>query len=106
MTTIFNKPARSVWLIGAMTFAITGLAAGQATNPPGGTDAQPRREPPPQAYQDCIGKKAGDLVQITTPREGNISATCTTSPKGLFARPEHPPCERDGSGKNQNNQNK
>jgi hypothetical protein len=58
-------------------------------------EARPHREPPPQAYDDCKGKKEGDTVQITTP-EGAMAATCAPSPKGLFARPEHPPRE-DGS---------
>lgn len=51
----------------------------------------PPREPPPQAYADCKDRKEGDKVQIVTPRNEKISATCTASPKGLFARPEHPP---------------
>lgn len=54
-------------------------------------DQRPPHEPPPQAYIDCKGKKEGDAVQITTPREKKIAAVCTTSPKGLFARPERPP---------------
>ena len=44
------------------------------------------REPPPQAYADCVGKKTGDIVQHTTP-EGKVAATCVDSPKGLVARP-------------------
>jgi hypothetical protein len=44
------------------------------------------REPPPQAYEDCRGKKAGDTVQHAT-REGMVAATCTESPNGLVARP-------------------
>jgi hypothetical protein len=56
-----------------------------------GNQRQARREPPPQAYEDCKGKKVGDVVQITTPHDEKISATCTDSPKGLFARPAHPP---------------
>jgi Spy/CpxP family protein refolding chaperone len=47
-------------------------------------------EPPPQAYEDCKGKKAGDTVQHTTP-EGKVAATCMESPKGLVARPNQPP---------------
>jgi hypothetical protein len=47
------------------------------------------REPPPQAYTDCIGKKTGDIVQHTT-REGKVAATCVDSPKGLVARPNRP----------------
>jgi hypothetical protein len=44
------------------------------------------RGPPPQAYEDCKGKKAGDTVQHTTP-EGKVTAACEESPKGLVARP-------------------
>jgi Spy/CpxP family protein refolding chaperone len=47
------------------------------------------REPPPGAYEDCKGKKAGDLVQHTTP-EGRVAATCVNSPQGLAARPSQP----------------
>jgi hypothetical protein len=47
-------------------------------------------EPPPQAYEDCKGKKAGDVVQHTTP-EGKVEATCVDSPKGLAARPNLSP---------------
>jgi hypothetical protein len=46
--------------------------------------------PPPQAYQDCRGKKAGDTVQHMT-REGKVTATCVDSPQGLVARPTQPP---------------
>jgi hypothetical protein len=52
--------------------------------PPGG------QGPPPQAYEDCRGKKAGDAVQHTTP-EGTVAATCVDSPQGLVARPNQPP---------------
>ncbi len=52
---------------------------------------RPHREPPPQAYEACKNKKEGVVVDIVTPREGKIRATCTMSPKGLFARPERPP---------------
>ncbi|MFZ6798422.1 hypothetical protein [Undibacterium sp. Di24W] len=56
-----------------------------------GDPGMPHREPPPMAYEACKAKKEGALVEIVTPREGKINATCTTSPKGLFARPERPP---------------
>ncbi len=46
-------------------------------------------EPPPQAYTDCAGKKAGESVQHSTP-EGKVAATCENSPKGLVARPTRP----------------
>lgn len=54
------------------------------TPPPGG------QGPPPQAYEDCRGKMAGDAVQHTT-REGTVAATCVDSPQGLVARPNQPP---------------
>jgi hypothetical protein len=47
-------------------------------------------EPPPQAYDDCRGRKTGDTVQHPT-REGKVAATCVESPKGLVARPNQPP---------------
>jgi hypothetical protein len=56
-----------------------------------GDPGRPHREPPPMAYEACKAKKEGTVVEIVTPREGKINATCTTSPKGLFARPERPP---------------
>ena len=65
-------------------------------------DQRPPHEPPPQAYVDCKDKKEGDKVQIVTPREEKISATCTVSPKGLFARPERPPHRNMGDGSNPN----
>ncbi len=49
-------------------------------------DAPSGHEPPPQAFEDCIGKKAGDTVQHTTP-EGKVTAICIDSAKGLVARP-------------------
>ncbi len=44
--------------------------------------------PPPQAYEDCIGKQAGDAVQHHTP-EGIVNAICESLPEGLVARPIH-----------------
>ena len=61
---------------------------------------RPPHEPPPQAYVDCKGKKEGDAVQIITPRDEKIPAVCTSSAKGLFARPEHPPRRDKESGDN------
>ena len=50
------------------------------------SQAQVGHQPPPQAYEDCKEKKAGDLVQHKT-REGVVPATCMESPQGLVARP-------------------
>jgi hypothetical protein len=56
-----------------------------------GTGMTPERHgPPPQAYEDCIGKKAGDSVYHMTP-QGKVSAVCVDSPRGLVARPNQPP---------------
>ncbi|MEI7431382.1 MAG: hypothetical protein WCL27_13085 [Betaproteobacteria bacterium] len=54
---------------------------GQAT---GNTDE--RGGPPPQAYDDCRGRKSGDTVQHNT-RDGVVAAICADSPNGLVARP-------------------
>jgi len=78
---------------GTLLLAIgsVGIATAQSGIP---TSAQPPspsagHEPPPQAYADCKGKKAGDTVQHTT-REGKEAAICEVSPNGLLARPKHP----------------
>ena len=77
----------------------TAIAQSSDNKPPPSQDGErgPRREPPPQAYEDCKGKKEGDIVQIVTPHKDKLSATCTASAKGLFARPERPP-RADGHG--------
>lgn len=55
------------------------------------TAARPQKHsPPPQAYEDCKGKKVGDTVLHTTP-EGKVEATCADSPDGLVARPKQHP---------------
>ena len=76
-----------------LSMSLLSLSAGAQDRPPppqGG--GQPRsemaggREPPPQAYEDCRGKRSGDSVQHLT-REGSVPATCVDSPNGLVARP-------------------
>lgn len=62
-----------------------------------GQAERPHREPPPQAYEKCKAKKEGDVVQIITPHGEKVTAHCTTSEKGLFARPERPPHPPEGS---------
>lgn len=74
-------------LCGIMAGATMAQTASSGNAPAG--DARPAHEPPPQAYTDCTGKKAGDTVQHTT-REGKVAATCEDSPKGLVARPKQP----------------
>jgi hypothetical protein len=58
-------------------------------------DLSRHREPPPQAYEDCKGRKAGDAVQHATP-EGKVAATCVDSPQGLVARPKQQPIGQPG----------
>lgn len=63
----------------------------QQTNKGEVSKDEARREPPAQAYEACKAKKLNDVVEITTPRGDKMKGTCVESPKGLFARPEHPP---------------
>ncbi len=53
---------------------------------------RPCHEPPASAYDDCKGKAEGTQIQHTTPNGDKVPATCINSAKGLFARPERPPC--------------
>ena len=78
------KTKMMVLMAVASMFTSISMAQSEQSPEPGGV-----REPPPQAYTDCIGKKAGDIVQHTT-REGKVTATCVDSPKGLVARPNQP----------------
>jgi hypothetical protein len=84
------KSVKSIALTTLLT-ALLGSVAAQVipASGPSGSEARPAHEPPPQAYTDCVGKKAGDTVQHTT-REGKVPATCEQSPKGLVARPKQP----------------
>lgn len=66
------------------------MAQDRAQPPQSRPEPQGGHGPPPQAYQDCRGKKVGDTVQHATP-EGKVAATCEDSPQGLVARPEQPP---------------
>jgi len=83
------KTRISIVTLAAVLFASMALAQ----SPQNGPDRQGAHEPPQQAYTDCQGKKTGDIVQHTT-REGKVTATCVTSPKGLVARPNQRPGKR------------
>lgn len=74
---------------GAQTGSDGSAQTGSANQPEKGMGPG-RHEPPPRAYEDCVGRKAGDTVQHAT-REGNVAATCVDSPKGLVARPNRAP---------------
>jgi hypothetical protein len=57
-----------------------------------GPDAnRAHRAPPPEAYEACDGKKAGDKVSFTSPRGEKVAATCNMMPARLVAMPDHPP---------------
>jgi hypothetical protein len=82
-----------VWV---STILVVGCCAANAVaqgKPPASAPARPAsapgHEPPPQAYTDCKGKKAGEAIQHSTP-EGVVTATCQETPKGLVARPNQP----------------
>jgi two-component system sensor histidine kinase BaeS len=58
-------------------------------SPPEAGQRIPHR-PPPQAYEDCLGKQAGAQVMHRTP-EGVVQASCEPSPEGMVARPNQNP---------------
>jgi len=70
-----------------MNLCVASAVAEERTQP---TQAQSAttggHPPPPQAYEDCKGKRAGEAIQHTT-REGKVAAVCAESPQGLVARP-------------------
>ena len=51
------------------------------------------RQPPPEAYTACEGKKSGDQAEFTGPRGDTVTGTCTQEKDGdrLFLRPDRPP---------------
>jgi hypothetical protein len=50
-----------------------------------------KRVPPPEAFEACDGKKAGDTVTFTTPRGEKLKGTCKMFPARLVATPAQPP---------------
>jgi len=86
----------------ALTFGLVASSLAQTPPPPSGPGGPggPGREPPPQAYEDCKGKKEGDAIQHQTP-QGLVPAKCLNSPKGLVARPDRPPPDHPPMGGDQ-----
>ncbi len=82
-----NHWVLTLWVAVSCTGGV--IAQDKLPAPPARTVAPIVHEPPPQAYADCKGKKAGDAIQHTT-REGKVAAMCEDSPKGLVARPIQP----------------
>jgi len=77
----------------AAAFSGTAYAQSPAQSIPSRQESAGGREPPPQAYEDCKGKRSGETVQHTT-REGKVVAICEESPKGMVARPKRPQGEQ------------
>lgn len=50
---------------------------------------QDTTRPPPNAFQECLGKNEGDEIMHRTP-EGLVKSFCMNSPDGLVARPVQP----------------
>ncbi len=55
-------------------------------HPPGG-----HHGPPPEAYQACAGKTAGNAAQLTGPKGETVQGTCEAEGERLVLRPYHPP---------------
>lgn len=81
-----------------LMLALQGFAAAAANMPPPNQQGRGHRSPPPEAYEACEGKKAGDEVTFTTPRGEKVAATCNMMPARLVAIPDHPP--QGGQGDN------
>lgn len=78
----------------AALIAIPGLSYAKSDNmgnPGIMQNDQERPVPPPHAFEACKDKQEGDEVEISVPDGHKVKGSCVKSPKGLFARPEHPP---------------
>ena len=49
-----------------------------------------RQGPPPEAYEACEGKSAGDEAELITPRGETITGTCEEEGDLLVLRPDNP----------------
>ncbi len=76
------------------TMALVGLLAGFSVM---GSEALARERgrrhhtPPPEAYEACEGKSAGDTAEFESPRGDMVTGTCQQDGERLFLRPDHPP---------------
>jgi hypothetical protein len=69
-------------------------AFAQVTMPVQSATGQQRfaHQPPPAAFEACVGRPVGTSVVLTPPGRAPIAARCVTGPTGvLFALPQHPP---------------
>ena len=83
------NPKHFAFAVLMVVCATTVTAQQTPSSPQPKADTATVRTPPPQAFEDCKGKKAGDAVMHTT-REGKVAATCAESANGLVARPNQP----------------
>ena len=49
-----------------------------------------RQGPPPEAYEACEGKSAGDEAELITPRGETVTGTCEEEGDQLVLRPDNP----------------
>ena len=63
-------------------------------HPPGG-QVGGHHGPPPEAYQACMGKTAGNAAQFTGPKGEIIQGTCEAEGEKLVLRPYHPPVAKE-----------
>jgi len=58
--------------------------------------------PPPEAYEACEGKSAGDTAQFVSPHGDTVTGVCELQGNRLVLRPDNPPPEdkERGSGNN------
>jgi len=50
--------------------------------------------PPPEAYEACEGKSAGDTAQFVSPHGDTVCGTCVQEGDRLILRPDDPPERR------------
>ncbi|MEI7613623.1 MAG: hypothetical protein WCK63_11975 [Betaproteobacteria bacterium] len=86
-------------LVSGLIFSLAAVAQQQSSPRQPLGETTEHGGPPPQAYEDCRGKKSGDTVQHTT-GDGVVNATCVDSPGGIVARPNQGRVGIQGTGQN------
>ena len=59
-----------------------------------------RHSPPPEAYEACEGKSAGDEAEFINPRGETVTGTCEEEGDRLVLRPDCPKEDSDGTAMN------
>lgn len=75
-----------------ITLVIAAPVMANSIEPPPGMGKQPK-EPPPEAFAACEGRKTGDSVTVVIRQGEQINAVCESLNNRLVARPilEKPP---------------